>query len=279
VDGVSLQIAPGRTVALVGESGCGKTTLGRALLRLERPTGGVVTFAGTDMARMRGRRLRRLRREMQIIFQDPYSSMDPRMRVADVIVEGMRAQGMGKNAAARERRAGELLAEVGLPVNALDRYPHEFSGGQRQRIAIARALAVEPRLIVCDEPTSALDVSVQAQVLNLLHQLQHEHELAYLFISHNMAVVAHVADEVAVMYLGRIVEHGPVDAVMNNPKHPYTQALLAAAPTLEADVVLDDNKAQIDPPSPSKPPPGCHFADRCPQVMDRCRRAYPDVTT
>src|SRR5699024_7695457 len=174
VDGVSLQIAPGRTVALVGESGCGKTTLGRALLRLEKPTGGAVTFDGTNMARQRGRHLRNLRREVQIIFQDPYASMDPRMRVADVIAEGMRAQGMGKNGTERERRAGELLEEVGLSTNALERYPHEFSGGQRQRIAIARALAVEPRLIVCDEPTSALDVSVQAQVLNLLRKLQQE---------------------------------------------------------------------------------------------------------
>lgn len=278
VDGVSLQIAPGRTVALVGESGCGKTTLGRALLRLEKPTGGSVAFDGADMARLRGRKLRALRREVQIIFQDPYSSMDPRMRVVDVVAEGMRAQNIGKSGAERERRAGEVLEEVGLSAAALERYPHEFSGGQRQRIAIARALAVDPRLLVCDEPTSALDVSVQAQVLNLLRRLQRERDLAYLFISHNMAVVGYVADEIAVMYLGRIVEHGPSDAVMNSPKHPYTQALLAAAPTLDATVESHDEPDQIDPPSPSNPPAGCHFADRCPHVMPRCRQAYPGVT-
>ncbi|MDN5937737.1 MAG: ABC transporter ATP-binding protein, partial [Salinisphaera sp.] len=217
VDGVSLQVTPGRTLALVGESGCGKTTLGLALLQLLRPSAGSVHFDGVDLARLRRHALRRKRRELQMIFQDPYSSMDPRMRIADVVIEGMRAQGIGGGVKQRRKRAAELLEEVGLDAAALDRYPHEFSGGQRQRVCIARALAVDPRLIICDEPTSALDVSVQAQVLNLLRRLQGEYALAYLFISHNMAVVGYIADEVAVMYLGRVVEQGPVDEVMQRP--------------------------------------------------------------
>lgn len=277
VDGVSLSIAPGRTLALVGESGCGKSTLARALLRLEQPTGGSVSFAGVDMASLGGRGLRRMRQRIQMIFQDPFASMNPRMRVADIVQEGMRAQHLGRNKVDRENRAVQLLAEVGLPADALERYPHEFSGGQRQRIAIARALALSPRLVVCDEPTSALDVSVQAQVLNLMRALQVEHDLAYLFISHNMAVVNYVADDVAVMYLGRIVEYGPADTIMNDPKHPYTRALLAAAPTLATAPPPDS--APIEPPSPSNPPRGCHFAARCPHVMPQCREAYPGTTT
>lgn len=278
VDGVSLNMTPGRTLALVGESGCGKSTLGRALLRLEQPTGGRVQFDELDLATIGGRQLRRLRRDIQMIFQDPFASMDPRMRVADIVAEGIQAQKMGANQAEREQRVAALLDDVGLSAAAMERYPHEFSGGQRQRIAIARALAVDPRLMVCDEPTSALDVSVQAQVLNLLRRLQHEHHLAYLFISHNMAVVGYVADEIAVMYLGRIVEHGPADVVMNDPKHPYTQALLAAAPTLEAADAPSAETNQAAPPSPSNPPEGCHFADRCPYVMEQCRQTAPGVT-
>ncbi len=278
VDGVSLALERGRTLALVGESGCGKTTLGRAVLQLIRPTAGGVRFDDLDLARLRGRKLRRYRRQLQMIFQDPFSSMDPRMRVVDVVAEGLRAQGLGGNTRERTERIVALLEQVGIGPEALERYPHEFSGGQRQRICIARALAVEPRLIICDEPTSALDVSVQAQVLNLLRRLQGELGLTYLFISHNMAVVGYVADEIAVMYLGRIVEYGSADEVLNHPKHPYTQALLAAAPTLEDTEGGPSGGASGDPPSPARPPPGCHFAPRCPHVMDVCRKSYPGET-
>ena len=235
VDGVSFAIAPGRTLALVGESGCGKTTVGKSVLQLIRPTGGEVMFDGVALTRLRGNALRRRRADFQIVFQDPYASLNPRMRVQDILLEGMTALGVLADRAARERRVDELLGQVGLPIEALSRYPHEFSGGQRQRIAIARALSVNPKLVVCDEPTSALDVSVQAQILNLLKRLQRELGVAYLFITHNLGVVSYVADEVAVMYLGRIVEHGTVEEVLADPKHPYTQALLDAVPTLEGD--------------------------------------------
>ncbi len=233
VDGVSLEIGAGRTHALVGESGSGKTTVGKAILQLIRPTAGEVVFDGVELTKLRGADLRARRGSFQIIFQDPYSSLNPRMRVADILSEGMSALGVGSGAAARSRRVDELLEQVGLPRDARERYPHEFSGGQRQRIAIARALAVRPRLIVCDEPTSALDVSVQAQILNLLKSLQSELGLSYLFITHNIAVVEYLAHEVSVMYLGRIVEHGPARRVLESPGHPYTQALLSAVPTIE----------------------------------------------
>jgi peptide/nickel transport system ATP-binding protein len=233
VDGVSLEIGAGRTHALVGESGSGKTTAGKAILQLIRPTAGEVVFDGVELTKLRGADLRERRANFQIIFQDPYSSLNPRMRVADLLSEGMSALGVEPGAQARARRVDELLEQVGLPGDARDRYPHEFSGGQRQRIAIARALAVKPRLIVCDEPTSALDVSVQAQILNLLKQLQSDLGLSYLFITHNIAVVEYLAHEVSVMYLGRIVEHGPARRVLESPGHPYTQALLSAVPTIE----------------------------------------------
>jgi peptide/nickel transport system ATP-binding protein len=274
VDGVSFDIAAGRTLALVGESGCGKTTVGKATLQLLRPSGGTVQYRGQELTRLSARALRPLRREFQVIFQDPYASLDPRMQVGGILDEGLRVQRIGGDRAARRQRVGQLLEQVGLPADAAQRYPHEFSGGQRQRISIARSLALDPRLIVCDEPTSALDVSVQAQILNLLKRLQDEFGLSYLFITHNLGVVEYLAHDVAVMYLGRIVERGAVHEVLDNPRHPYTQALLAAVPTLEAGPRLAV-RAQGDVPSPSRPPGGCHFHPRCPQAMAVCRDRYP----
>jgi peptide/nickel transport system ATP-binding protein len=277
VDGVDLAIAEGRTLALVGESGCGKTTVGKALLQLIRPSVGAVRFDGVELTELRGAELRRRRREFQIIFQDPASSMNPRMLVQDIVAEGMVTQKLVKGRAERRAKVEQLLGLVGLPAEAADRYPHEFSGGQRQRICIARALAVEPRLIVCDEPTSALDVSVQAQVLNLLKQLQDELGLAYLFITHNISVVSYLAHEVAVMYLGRIVERGPVERVLQHPAHPYTQALLAAVPVPDPNIDRRQVRLEGDMPSPVNPPAGCHFHPRCPQAMAECREHYPET--
>jgi peptide/nickel transport system ATP-binding protein len=233
VDGVSFALREGRTLALVGESGCGKTTTGKAILRLIEPTAGSVTYAGEALATLTRSGMRAKRRAMQIIFQDPYASLNPRLRISEILLEGMRSLGVLDDEAARLRRVLDLLGEVGLPPEVLSRYPHEFSGGQRQRIAIARALAVDPKLIVCDEPTSALDVSVQAQILNLLRSLQRRHGIAYLFITHNIAVVDYLAHEVAVMYQGKIVEHGTVDHVLRRPRHPYTRELLAAVPAID----------------------------------------------
>ena len=277
VDGVDLEIATGRTVALVGESGCGKTTVGKAILQLHRPTAGSVAFDGTDLTALKGGELRRLRRAFQIIFQDPASSMNPRMLVEDIIAEGLVAQGIGGNRVQRRTLVERLLGQVGMQVSAASRYPHEFSGGQRQRIAIARALAVEPRLIVCDEPTSALDVSVQAQVLNLLKALQAELGLSYLFITHNISVVAYLAHEVAVMYLGRIVEYGNVEKVLKRPLHPYTGALLSAVPVPDPDHQREVIRLEGDMPSPINPPSGCHFHPRCPHVQPVCRERYPET--
>ena len=286
VDGVSLDVAEGQTVALVGESGCGKTTVGKAILQLlpraVADIEGAVQFDGADLGVLRGEVLRARRKEFQIIFQDPYASLNPRMRIADILLEGMSALGIGEDGRSRQRRVDELLEHVGLPRQARGRYPHEFSGGQRQRIAIARALAVEPRLIVCDEPTSALDVSVQAQILNLLEGLQRELGLAYLFITHNISVVEYLADEVAVMYLGRIVERGTTAEVLGAPQHPYTRALLSAVPRLEpgADPKLARPVLRLEGelPSPVDPPSGCHFHPRCPHAMPVCTQAYPGAT-
>ena len=277
VDGVDLDIHAGRTLALVGESGCGKTTAGKAILQLLRPTAGSIRYRNQELSGLTGKGLRQLRAQLQIIFQDPFSSMNPRMMVSSILEEGMRAQGIGDSGWERQQRIETLLGSVGLPKEAAQRYPHEFSGGQRQRICIARSLAVEPRLIVCDEPTSALDVSVQAQILNLLKQLQAEMALSYLFITHNISVVAYLAHEVAVMYLGRIVEQGPVSAILENPKHPYTEALLSAVPTIEPDG-REVIRLEGELPSPINPPSGCHFHPRCPKAMDQCKETYPEVT-
>jgi peptide/nickel transport system ATP-binding protein len=278
VDGVSLVVPKGHTLALVGESGCGKTTAGKGILQLIRPTGGSVRFDGTELTLLRGERLRRRRTDFQFIFQDPYASMNPRMRVGDIVEEGMLAQGIGDDRNARHERMRELFQHVGLSPDHSQRYPHEFSGGQRQRICIARALAVDPRLVICDEPTSALDVSVQAQILNLLKRLQNDLGLAYLFITHNLSVVAYLADRVAVMYLGRIVEEGPVAEVLDHPLHPYTRALLSAVPRIEADTRREIIRLEGDMPSPASPPSGCHFHPRCPSAMPRCRERYPAVS-
>jgi len=276
VDGISLELRSGRTLALVGESGCGKTTVGKSILQLIRPTAGRVTFDGVELTRLRGDALRRRRSDFQIIFQDPYGSLNPRMRVADLLSEGMRALGARDGHGDAGQRVDALLAHVGLDAGARERYPNEFSGGQRQRIAIARALAVNPRLIVCDEPTSALDVSVQAQILNLLARLQRETGVAYLFITHNLAVVEYLAHEVAVMYLGRIVERGRVEDVLAAPRHPYTQALLSAVPAI--DGAGEKIRLQGELPSAVTPPAGCHFHPRCPRAHARCMAGYPGDT-
>ena len=277
VDGVSLEIPSHRTVALVGESGCGKTTVGKGILQLVPTTAGCVTFEGKNLCALSPATLRPWRRDFQIIFQDPYHSLNPRMRVMEIVEEGMAALGVGTDHAQRQARVDALLAQVGLQPEMKLRYPHEFSGGQRQRIAIARALAVEPKLIICDEPTSALDVSVQAQILNLLKELQEKLGLAYLFITHNISVVEFLAHEVAVMYLGRIVEKGSVEEVLGSPRHPYTRALLSAVPVVDRQLKREIIRLQGELPSPVNPPVGCHFHPRCPEVMPICREAYPEA--
>ena len=276
VDGVSLAIRRGETLGLVGESGSGKTTLGRLILRLLDASAGEVYFNRFDLAQLDGAALRALRRRMQIVFQDPYSSLNPRLRAGDIIAEGLRIHRLARGDEIG-RRVARLLDRVGLPASAARRYPGEFSGGQRQRIGIARALAVEPEFIVADEPVSALDVSVQAQIINLLQDVQAEFGLTYLFVSHDLGVVRHVADRVAVMYLGRIVELAPREALYSAPSHPYTRALLAAIPVTEPGQRRGRAVLQGDVPSPAAVPPGCPFHPRCPERQDQCTKTRPEL--
>ena len=274
-DAVSFELAAGRTLALVGESGCGKTTVAKAVLQLERAESGSIHFDGVDLGLLEDEALRRARAGFQMVFQDPFASLNPRMRICDMFLEAMEVQSIGTDNQERLGLAGNLMEQVGLSREQLRLFPHQFSGGQRQRICIARALSVQPKLLVCDEPTSALDVSVQAQILNLLRRLQEERGLSYLIISHDLAVVGYLADEVAVMYLGRIVERGPADTVLAEPRHPYTQALLAAVPRISDGRLI--RVAAGDIPSPLARPTGCHFHPRCPQARSECQERFPEA--
>ena len=276
VAGVSLQVMPGQTLGLVGESGCGKSTLGRTLMRLEEPTSGIVRFDGRDLAQARGAELFRLRREVQMVFQDPYSSINPRMTVGDIVREPLVVHRIGSKAEQVER-VRSLLQTVGLSGDMDARYPNEFSGGQRQRIGVARALALDPRLVIADEPVSSLDVSVQSQVLNLMVRLQQERGLSYVFISHDLSVVEHVSDAVAIMYLGRIVEQGPVDRIFGQPAHPYTRALMQAISSVDPRRRRESAPLQGETPSPTDAPPGCAFSSRCPFAVEACRQGVPPL--
>jgi len=277
VDGIDLTIPVGQTVALVGESGCGKSTVALSMLRLVEPRSGAMYYDGVDLFSLSRDRLHAYRQEIQIIFQDPMGSLDPRMRIRDVIAEGMEAFGIGENDAERTERVAAILRRVQLDPDQMNRYPHEFSGGQRQRICIARALAVEPKLVICDEATSALDVSIQAQILNLLRDLQDDLGLAYLFITHDLGVVRYLADRVAVMYLGQIVEEGETERIFDAPNHPYTRGLLAAVPSVDPARRGVTASVTGDVPSPANPPPGCRFHTRCPEVFERCSREAPEL--
>jgi oligopeptide/dipeptide ABC transporter ATP-binding protein len=278
VDGVSLHINPGETLGLVGESGCGKSTLGRCIVRLYEPSGGRIHFQGRDVTHLKSRALRPLRRSIQMIFQDPMESLNSRHTVGEIIEEPLLVQGMG-SVLERRQRVRELLNIVGLPARSVSRYPFEFSGGQRQRIGIARAIALNPQLIICDEPVSALDVSIQSQILNLMLDLQREFNLAYLFIAHDLAVVKHVSDRVAIMYLGRIVETADSETLYRDAQHPYTRSLISAIPVPDPHRKHQRQVLAGDVPSPIAPPPGCHFHPRCPVAEPRCRETYPPMRT
>ena len=274
VDGVSFTLRRGETLGLVGESGCGKSTLGRALNRLEEPTDGRVLFEGRDLAHASGKELFRLRRDIQMIFQDPYSSLNPRMTIGEIVREPLLVHRVG-NKAEQVEKVRELLEVVGLPGDTLGRYPHEFSGGQRQRVGLARALTLEPKLVIADEPVSALDVSVQSQVLNLMVRLQRERNLTYVFISHDLSVVEYISDTIAIMYLGKIVEVGPVETIFERPAHPYTRALIEAIPVPDPRRRHEAEPLEGEAPSPVSPPPGCPFHPRCPFAVAACSETLP----
>jgi oligopeptide transport system ATP-binding protein len=279
VDDVSFTIARGETLGLVGESGCGKTSMARSIVQLYKPTSGQVIFDGQDLTKLKGGKMRAMYRRVQFIFQDPYGSLDPRMTCGEIVGEPLKVHKLTKGKDEYRKRIGELLTLVGLNPYMANRFPHEFSGGQRQRIGIARALAVEPELLICDEPVSALDVSVQAQILNLLEELQEKFGLTYLFIAHDLSLVRHISHRVAVMYLGRLVEVAESDELFSNPQHPYTKALMSAIPL--PDPIEEINRERIvlqgEPPSPAKPPPGCVFNPRCPIAIDDCTAAIPEL--
>lgn len=279
VDGITLELRAGETLGLVGESGCGKSTLGRALIRLYEPTSGSISICGNDITRLSGEALRSQRINFQMIFQDPYSSLNPRMTVHQILSEPLRTHSITASHEETDQEVARLMAKVGLSPRFSRKYPHEFSGGQRQRIAIARALAPRPKVIICDEPVSALDVSIQAQILNLLRELQKELQLSYIFIAHDISVVRHISDRIAVMYLGKIVEIAPTETLFANPQHPYTQALLSAVPVPDPDVERGRERIILtgDLPSPMYPPPGCAFQTRCPKATPRCRSEAPQL--
>jgi oligopeptide/dipeptide ABC transporter ATP-binding protein len=276
VDGVTLKVREGETLGLVGESGCGKTTVGRTIARLYKPTGGRVIFGGQDLSGLNQRRFREVRRDLQLIFQDPFESLNARQAISDILLEPFEIHKIG-TPQARDKAILELLDRVGLDEGVLTRFPHEFSGGQRQRIGIARAIALKPKMVICDEPVSALDVSIQSQILNLLLDLQAEMKLTYLFIAHDLAVVKHISDRIAVMYLGKIVEYADADELYQNPVHPYTHALLSAIPIPDPEVKKKKQILSGDVPSPVNPPPGCVFHTRCPYATDDCKNKVPEL--